>query len=216
MLIESTDGLYCLDGGFHVDPWGAVPRAVITHAHGDHARRGSAAYLCSEPCAPLLARRFGDGAPIETLAYGQRLRIGEVTVSLHPAGHVLGSSQVRIEGRGGVWVVSGDYKRAADPTCTPFEPVTCDTFITESTFALPIYRWDPTTAVIADMAAWWRANAGRGLASVVFCYTIGKAQRLLAELNRVVDAPIWVHGALLPMIEAYRTAGVALPPVQRR
>ena len=119
MLIESPDGLYCPDGAFHVDPWGAVPRAVITHAHGDHARRGSSAYLCSEACAPLLARRFGDGVPIETLAYGQRLRIGEVTVSLHPAGHVLGSSQVRLEGPGGVWVVSGDYKRAADPTCRP-------------------------------------------------------------------------------------------------
>jgi putative mRNA 3-end processing factor len=214
VLIESPEGLYCQDGGFHVDPWGAVPRAVITHAHGDHARRGSAAYLCSTTCAPLLARRFGDGTPIETLAYGERLRIGEVTVSLHPAGHVLGSSQVRIEGRDGVWVVSGDYKRAADPTCAAFEPLACDTFISESTFALPIYRWDPTAAVIDDLAAWWRANAGRGLASVVFCYTIGKAQRLLAELSRVADSPIWVHGALLPMIDAYRAAGVTLPPVQ--
>jgi putative mRNA 3-end processing factor len=214
VLIESADGLYCPDGGFHVDPWGTVPRAVITHAHGDHARPGSAAYLCSEACAPLLARRFDDGTPIETLPYGRRIRIGEVTVSLHPAGHVLGSAQVRIEGRGGIWVVSGDYKRAADPTCAPFEPVACDTFITECTFALPIYRWDPTAAVIDDLAAWRRANAGHGLASVVFCYTIGKAQRLLAELHGVADAPIWVHGALLPMIEAYRRAGVVLPPVQ--
>jgi putative mRNA 3-end processing factor len=214
VLTESPDGLYCSAGRFHVDPWGAVPRALITHAHGDHARRGSAGYLCSETCAPLLARRFGDEVPIEHLPYGQRLRLGEVTVSFHPAGHVLGSSQVRIEGADGVWVVSGDYKRAADPTCTPFEPVACDTFVTESTFALPIYRWDPTAAVVDDLLAWWRANAAQDQASVVFCYTIGKAQRLLAELSRVTDGPIWVHGALLAMIDAYRTAGVALPPVQ--
>ena len=143
VLIESPHGLYCVDGRFHVDPWDAVPRAVITHAHGDHARRGSAAYLCSETCAPLLARRFGDEAPIETLAYGQRLRIGEVTVSLHPAGHVLGSSQVRIEGRGGVWVVSGDYKRAADPTCTAFEPVRLRGLSSRAVRATDL-PWDPT------------------------------------------------------------------------
>ncbi len=125
MLVESAAGLLCPAGGFHIDPWQPVDRALITHAHGDHARPGSAADLCAPPTVPLLQRRFESGARVESLAYGQRLRMGDVVVSFHPAGHVLGSAQVRIEGADGVWVVSGDYKRAADPTCAPFEPMRC-------------------------------------------------------------------------------------------
>jgi putative mRNA 3-end processing factor len=216
MLAETAAGLYCADGDFHIDPWGPVPRALITHAHGDHARFGSAAYLCADPCAPLLRRRFGPDAIVESVAYGQPVTMGSTRVSFHPAGHVLGSAQIRIEsrveGQAGVWVVAGDYKRAADPTCAPFEVVRCDTFVTESTFGLPIYRWDETPAVIDELAAWWDANRARGLASVVFCYTIGKAQRLLAELMRVTDATVLVHGMLQPMIDVYREAGVALLP----
>ena len=214
MLIETADGLYCPDGDFHVDPWGAVPRAVITHAHGDHARWGSASYLCSSSCAPLLRQRFGSDATIESLDYGQSLTLGSTRITFHPAGHILGSAQIRIEGSGGVWVVSGDYKRDADPTCTAFEVVRCDTFITESTFALPIYRWDPTATVIAEMLAWWDVNRERGLTSIVFCYTIGKAQRLLAELARVTDRTVLVHGMMRPMIDVYRAAGVTMLPVQ--
>jgi putative mRNA 3-end processing factor len=214
MLTETAEGLYCEAGGFHIDPWGAVPRALITHAHGDHARAGSAAYLCADASAPLLARRFGPGVPIESQPYGRLLTLGGTRVSFHPAGHVLGSAQIRVEGPDGVWVVSGDYKRAADPTCAPFEPVPCDVFVTESTFALPIYRWDATADVIADLVGWWDGNRERGLTSIVFCYTIGKAQRLLAEIGRVTDRPIWVHGALLPMIEVYRAAGIAMAPAQ--
>ncbi|MEO5819829.1 MAG: ligase-associated DNA damage response exonuclease [Vicinamibacteraceae bacterium] len=214
MLTETPEGLYCEAGGFHIDPWGAVPRALITHAHGDHARSGSQAYLCADACAPLLVRRFGSDAAIESQPYGRTLTLGDARVSFHPAGHVLGSAQIRVEGPGGVWVVSGDYKRAVDPTCAPFEAVPCDVFITESTFALPIYRWDATADVIADLVAWWNANRDLGLTSIVFCYTIGKAQRLLAEIGRLTDRPIWVHGALLPMIEVYREAGVAMPPTQ--
>ncbi len=214
MLTETAEGLYCEAGDFHIDPWGAVPRALITHAHGDHARAGSAAYLCADASAPLLARRFGPDVPIESQPYGRVLTIGRTRVSFHPAGHVLGSAQIRVEGPDGVWVVSGDYKRAADPTCAPFEPVPCDVFVTESTFALPIYRWDETADVIADLVGWWDGNRERGLTSIVFCYTIGKAQRLLAEIGRVTDRPIWVHGALLPMIEVYRAAGIAMAPTQ--
>ena len=212
MLAETDAGLYCADGDFHVDPWGPVPRALITHAHGDHARAGSAAYLCADACAPLLRRRFGPEAVVESVAYGQPIAMGSTRVSFHPAGHVLGSAQIRIEGPDGVWVVAGDYKRAADPTCAPFEVVRCDAFVTESTFGLPIYRWDETQVVIDELAAWWDANRARGLASVVFCYTIGKAQRLLAELMRVTDASVLVHGMLQPMIEVYREAGVAMLP----
>jgi putative mRNA 3-end processing factor len=214
MLTETAAGLYCEAGDFHVDPWGPVPRALLTHAHGDHARAGSAAYLATPGTASLVARRFGPEARLETVDYGQTLTLGRTRVSFHPAGHVLGSAQIRIEGPDGVWVIAGDYKRAADPTCAPFEIVPCDVFVTESTFGLPIYRWDPTAAVIADLVAWWDANRDRGLTSIVFCYTIGKAQRLLAELGQVTDRAIWVHGMLQPAIEVYRAAGVAMAPTE--
>jgi putative mRNA 3-end processing factor len=209
---ETASGLYCSAGNFHVDPWAPVPHAVITHAHGDHARFGCAAYLCATPCAPLLRRRFGPASIIQPVPYGETIALGRARVSLHPAGHILGSAQVRVEGSGGVWVLSGDYKRAPDPTCAAFEPLPCDTFVTESTFGLPIYRWDPTAAVIAEIVDWWRGNQDKALTSVLFCYTIGKAQRVLAELAPLVDRPIFVHGMMIPMIDAYRDAGVVMAP----
>ena len=208
MLIESPSGVFCPAGGFHIDPWGPTERALITHAHGDHARPGSQAYLCAEPAGRLLERRFGPDVRIETVTYGQIITIGAVRVSFHPAGHILGSAQIRLEGSDGVWVVAGDYKRAADPTCAPFEPVACDTFVTESTFGLPIYRWDRTDVVIAEILAWWDENREGQRTSALFCYTLGKAQRILAELARVTDRTVFVHGAMQPMIDAYREAGV--------
>jgi putative mRNA 3-end processing factor len=214
LLTETSSGLWCAAGGFHIDPWEPVERALITHAHGDHARAGSAAYLCAAQSAGLLRRRFGADARIEAIDYGRTVTLGSVQVSFHPAGHVLGSAQIRIESPDGIWVVAGDYKRAADPTCTPFEPVRCDTFVTESTFGLPIYRWDDTRTVIDDITSWWRGNADAGRTSVMFCYTIGKAQRLLAELARVTDRAIYVHGMMLGMIDAYRDAGVAMLPIK--
>ncbi len=213
-LSESASGLFCARGAFHIDPWEPVARALITHAHADHARPGSAAYLCAAPAEPLLRRRLGAEARIESLPYGAPLTLGAVRASFHPAGHVLGSAQIRLESTEGVWVVAGDYKRAADPTCTPFEPLRCDTFITEATFGLPIYRWDPTAAVVDDIANWWQGNGDDGRTSVLFCYTLGKAQRILAELMRVTDRPVYVHGMMLGMIEAYRDAGVAMLPVR--
>jgi putative mRNA 3-end processing factor len=214
MLVESAAGLFCPSGNFHVDPWQPVERAVLTHAHGDHARPGSAAYLCAPDTLPLLRRRFGPDARIEALPYGRSLTLGDVRISLHPAGHVLGSAQVRVESGRGVWVVSGDYKRAADPTCSAFEPVYCDTFVTESTFGLPVYRWDPADVIIRDIMQWWASNASEERTSVLFCYTIGKAQRILAELARRTDRPVYVHGMLIGMIEAYRECGVAMLPVK--
>lgn len=210
MLTETAEGLYCADGGFHIDPWAPVPRALITHAHGDHARYGSDAYLCADPCRPLLRRRFGSDVTIESTPYGRSLTLGTTTVSFHPAGHILGSAQIRIEGAGGVWVVSGDYKRATDPTCAPFEAVPCDTFVTECTFGLPIYRWDPPEMVIGEIMEWWAGNRANGLTSIVFCYAIGKVQRLLAELAAVTDTPVFVHGMMMPMIEVYREAGIGM------
>jgi putative mRNA 3-end processing factor len=212
VLIETAAGLFCPAGDFYIDPWAPVARAVITHAHGDHARHGSTAYMCVSDCAPLLARRFGPSTLIEAQPYGTSITLGSTRVSFHPAGHIRGSAQVRIEGGEGTWVVTGDFKRAADPTCAPFEPVTCNTFVTESTFGLPIYRWDPTDDVIRQIVSWWDDNRMRGLASVLFCYTIGKAQRVLAELTKYTERAVLVHGMMLPMIEAYRAAGVHMLP----
>jgi putative mRNA 3-end processing factor len=215
LLKETSKGLYCEAGKFHIDPWEPVERALLTHAHGDHARPGSVAYLSTPQTVPLLRRRFGPEAVLESLPYGKSVTLGAVRVSFHPAGHVLGSAQIRLEGPEGVWVVAGDYKRAPDPTCAAFEPVSCDTFVTESTFGLPIYRWDATSVVMADVLSWWNANRHASRTSVIFCYTIGKAQRLLAELGRVSDTPIFVHGMLTAMIDAYREAGVALRDVRQ-
>jgi len=212
MIVESAQGLHCPAGGFWVDPLVPVERAVLTHAHGDHARPGSAAYLCAAQCAPLVRRRLGPEARIETLEYGERHRVGDVTLSLHPAGHMLGSAQVRIEGRDGVWVVSGDYKRQPDPTCAPFEPQRCDAFITEATYALPLFRWDAPGSVAREIVAWWEGNSRK--ASLLFCYALGKAQRLLAELALLTDRPAYVHGAVENTAEIYRSAGIALLPTR--
>jgi putative mRNA 3-end processing factor len=213
LLVHRPEGLYCEAGDFFVDPWRPVRRAVITHAHADHARPGHAAYLAAAPAEGVLRARLGAGIALRTLEYGETIESNGARVSLHPAGHVLGSAQVRIEHRGEVWVVSGDYKVEPDPTCVPFEPVRCHTFVTESTFGLPIYRWAPSAEVFAGVNAWWRANADAGRASVLYCYAFGKAQRLLAGVDASIG-PIVCHGAIEPLNRAYRAAGVALPPTR--
>ncbi|MCP3102956.1 ligase-associated DNA damage response exonuclease [Myxococcus sp. K15C18031901] len=214
LVTVTPQGLFCEPGGFHIDPWRPVERAVITHAHADHARPGSQRYLGTRTGEALLRRRLGADAVIDSLEQGERRTLGDVTVSLHPAGHVLGSAQVRIEHRGEVWVVSGDYKRAPDPTCAPFEPVRCHTFITEATFGLPIYRWEAPRAVAEDLVRWWDANRARGRSAVLFCYALGKAQRVLAELARLTDRTVFVHGAVHALVEVYRDAGVAMLPTR--
>jgi putative mRNA 3-end processing factor len=210
-LLQLTDrGLYCPAGAFHVDPWEGVDRAVITHAHADHARPGSRHYLVSREGENVLRRRIGADASIQALAYGEAITIGDVQVSLHPAGHILGSAQVRIEHRGEIWVVSGDYKLDVDPTCAPFEPLHCHTFVTESTFGLPIYRWPSEKSVVAGIHDWWRSNQEVGRPSLLFAYALGKAQRLLAQLDPEIG-PIYTHGAVEAMNAIYRAAGVRLP-----
>jgi putative mRNA 3-end processing factor len=209
LVVESPAGLYCPAGRFHIDPWQPVDRAVITHAHGDHARRGSARYLAARAAEQVLRVRLGE-VQLETLEYAETVELGGVRVSFHPAGHVLGSAQIRIEHRGEVWVVSGDYKTQPDPTCAAFEPVRCNVFVTESTFGLPIYRWQPPATVFGDLNAWWHANAAAGRSSVVFAYAFGKAQRILAGAD-VSVGPIVCHGAVEALNRAYRASGVALP-----
>jgi putative mRNA 3-end processing factor len=210
MLRITEQGLYCEAGGFHVDPWEPVDRAVITHAHGDHAVGGSRAYLASHDTAALLRVRIGAGIAVESLDWAQTTTIGGITVSLHPAGHILGSSQVRLAHRGETWVVSGDYKTEPDPTCTPFEVVRCDTFVTESTFGLPIYRWRPQSGIFASMRDWWSLNQRDGRASVIFAYALGKAQRLIAGLQADAVGPIYTHGAVERLNAVYRAQGVPL------
>lgn len=169
LIVARPEGLYCPPGDFYIDPWRPVERAVITHAHSDHARLGHGDYLCAEPGRGVLLARL-PGITLDTLPYGANIHHHGVTLSLHPAGHVLGSAQVRLEHAGRVWVASGDYKVEADGTCDPFEPVRCDTFITESTFGLPIYRWPAQVDLMAEIFAWWQGNATAGRASV-FLYS---------------------------------------------
>jgi putative mRNA 3-end processing factor len=217
LIVLRREGLYCPSGDFYIDPWRPVQRAVITHAHADHARVGHTSYLAATPGATVLKARLGDIA-LETLDYGVPLMIGDVRVTLFPAGHVLGSAQVRLERDGSTWVASGDYKTAGmngaavdrDATCAPFEPVGCDVFITESTFGLPIYRWQPQSLLIEQINTWWSTNADAGRASVLFCYAFGKAQRLLAALDAGIG-PIVCHGAVQTLNAAYRASRVALP-----
>jgi putative mRNA 3-end processing factor len=211
-MLRTTDrGLYCEAGDFHIDPWAPVARAVVTHAHGDHLTWGCESYLVSETGAAVSRERLGAwGAGLESMPYGDTRTINGVRVSFHPAGHILGSAQVRLEYRGEVWVVSGDYKTDPDPTCAPWEPVRCHTFITESTFGLPIYRWPSQQQVFAEINAWWAANAAAGQVSLLCAYALGKAQRLLAGLDPSIG-PILTHGAVERMTALYRSGGVALP-----
>jgi putative mRNA 3-end processing factor len=212
-LIVSTDrGLYCAAGDFHIDPWRPVARAVITHGHSDHARPGSDIYVCHRDTAPILRKRLGDVA-IEIADYGEILTRNGVELSLHPAGHVLGSAQVRVGRRGEVWVASGDYKLESDGVSAPFEPQRCHAFISESTFGLPIYRWRPQVETMASIDAWWRENAAAGRASVLYAYALGKAQRVLAHVDAAIG-PIVCHGAVEAINALHRAAGVALPPTR--
>jgi len=210
-VIPTQEGLFCPAGGFHIDPWSPVERAVVTHAHADHAAAGCRSYLASPPTASLLRRRLGD-ISIQPLDFGESLEIGDVCVSLHPAGHILGSAQVRIEPASGgpVWVVTGDFKTRFDETCEVFEPLQAGGLILESTFGLPIYRWPDEAEVFADINAWWRANQSEGRTTVLLAYSLGKAQRVLAGLDPAIG-PIGAHGAVMTMTEIYREHGVPLP-----
>jgi putative mRNA 3-end processing factor len=212
LLEVTSEGLYCPQGDFHVDPWRPVPRAIVTHAHADHARAGCDRYLCAAPGKLVLRERVGGGSPIDTLRFGESLTINGVKLSLHSAGHVLGSAQVRLEHAGVSWIVTGDYKTQADPTCDPFEQVEADVLVTESTFGLPIYRWDEPAAIAAAINAWWRENQAAGRTSVLLAYALGKAQRLAAMVDASIG-PIIGHGAVMKMVRAYRDSGVRLPPI---
>jgi len=213
LLRLTPQGLYCPAAEAWIDPWRPVPRALITHAHADHARPGCGEYWAIGCSEAILRQRLGGGIRLLPVEYGQLLRIGGARVSFHSAGHVLGSAQIRLEAGGESWLVSGDYKRCSDPSCSPFEPVTADVFITEATFGLPVYRWRPGAEVAARIRDWWHAAPERP--SLLFAYAFGKAQRILAELHAIgVQEEVLLHGAVDSLVGAYREAGVTMVPTR--
>ena len=208
VLTFTSKGIYCPDGDFFIDPTHAVDRALITHGHSDHAYRGHKSYLCTDAALPVIRHRLGS-ITAEGIAYGESRRIGHVTVSFHPAGHVPGSAQIRVERAGEVWVASGDYKVTPDGLCEAFTPVACHTFITECTFGLPIFRWQPDTEVLQNIARWWAANAAEERISVLAAYSFGKAQRLMSGIPP--QGPIFTHDAVEKITQILRGQGYALP-----
>jgi putative mRNA 3-end processing factor len=214
LLIQFTNkGLYCAAGNFYIDPWQPVEKAIITHAHSDHARVGSQYYLCHHLTKPLLQLRLGENV-YESIGWNEPIYMNGVKVSLHPAGHIIGSSQVRVEYKGEVWVVSGDYKTENDVISGVFEPVKCDTFITESTFGLPIYNWKPQEEIFSNIQNWILENNAAGKTSVLMAYSLGKAQRLLPCIE-ATGLPIFLHGAVYNVHQALVNAGIKLPEAQR-
>jgi putative mRNA 3-end processing factor len=236
LLLATDKGLECAAGNFVIDPYRKTRTAVLTHAHADHARPVAETYYAASSSVPLLQRRLGRHFDIRGVEFGQPLQLGDTTVSFHPAGHVLGSAQIRVERNrwtarsvadkpaikdsaglvpaSDVWVFTGDFKRDADPTCEPFELVPCDTFITEATFALPVYKWQPGAEVAEEIFQWWQAMRRAERPAILFCYALGKAQRVLAELMPFTDKTVYLHGAVDPLTKIYRNSGVAMLPTQ--
>ncbi len=214
MIRLTKQGLFCESGGFHIDPSRRVELALVTHAHSDHARKGSRRYLTAEDGVGLLRHRLGADIDVTGVPYGRKIQLGRTTVSFHPAGHILGSAQVRVEQDGEVWVVSGDYKRQSDPTCRPFEVVPCDTFVSEATFGNPKYVWSCATQAVRDIHDWWKSNREQGRNSLLFCYAVGKTQRVLGGLAELTDDPVLLWGEANPVTEVYRKEGVRLVPTR--
>jgi putative mRNA 3-end processing factor len=211
LLAFTPRGIHCPVADVHIDPWRGVDRAIITHAHSDHARGGSGQYLATPVTKALMHARIGADLNIEAVSYGEPIIINGVRFSLHPAGHIPGSAQVRVEYKGEVWVATGDYKRQLDSISPEFEPVRCHTLITECTFGLPIYRWKEPTEVFAEINAWWRDNATNGVCSVISAYSLGKAQRVMTGADRSIG-PILVHGAVANMNTVLQQCGSELNP----
>lgn len=205
-------GLYCPRGDFYIDPWLPVKNALITHAHSDHARVGALRYWAAKSSIPILKHRLGENLAVSACEYGRKFKMGETWVSFHPAGHILGSAQVRVEHKNEVWVMSGDYKRTPDPSCEPFEVVPCDSFISEATFAFPIYCWESGEVTAKKIYDWWQSDLTRP--SLLFCYALGKAQRILSELTRFTDQAVYLHGAVTALTDIYRAQGIKMLPTK--
>jgi putative mRNA 3-end processing factor len=214
-LLQFTDkGIYCGQAGVYLDPWKPVDKALISHGHSDHAYFGHRQYLCTTEAMPVIKHRLMLQDNIQTLGYGEPIDINGVTFSFHPAGHIPGSAQIRVEYKGEVWVFSGDYKLQNDGISTPFEPVKCHVFITESTFGLPIYKWKPQQQIFDDINGWWRKNQEQGKTSVIAGYTLGKAQRVLKNVDASIGR-IFTHGAVAVINDVLKQQGLTLPEAPR-
>lgn len=213
-LLQFNDrGIYCEAGDFYIDPWKPVDYAVITHAHSDHARWGHKHYLAHKLSERVLRYRLGE-ILLDTLEYGETVVHKGVKISFYPAGHVIGSAQVRVEFRGEVWVVSGDYKLEDDGVCIPFEPVRCHTFISECTFGMPVYKWRDPAEIHEDINNWWKRNSGEGRTTFIAGYSLGKAQRILQHLDPSVGK-IFLHGVIANTHDALAQNGIELMPAER-
>ncbi|NNC84207.1 MAG: ligase-associated DNA damage response exonuclease [Flavobacteriales bacterium] len=213
-LLEFTSsGIYCEKADVYIDPWRKVPKALITHGHADHARSGMGSYLASEAALPVMRHRLGT-IDAQGIPYGREICINGVKFSFHPAGHLIGSSQIRVEHKGEVWVASGDYKVENDGITEAFEPVPCHTFITECTFGLPVFDWRPQAEVFEEIHAWWRKNQEQGKVSVLVAYSLGKAQRVIHNLDGSIG-PILTHGAVENINEVLRAQGIDLQDTRR-
>lgn len=213
-LLEFTEaGIFCQQAGVYIDPWRPVSKAIITHGHGDHARSGNKAYISTNDALPVIRYRLGEDIKIEGIEYGEEFSINNVKFSFHPAGHIYGSAQVRVEFKGEVWVVSGDYKTTPDPLAGQFEPLRCDVFITESTFGLPVFKWKDDDHTAHDINEWWRHNIEMGKTSVIAGYSLGKAQRIIKLLDTSLG-PIYAHGAVENINNVLRQQGVKLPKTE--
>lgn len=214
LLSMRPEGIYCSEADVFIDPWRPVDKAIITHAHADHSRYGMKHYLTHHHSIPVIKHRLGADISVEGKNYGEKTIINGVEISLHPAGHIIGSAQIRLSKGGETWVVSGDYKTAPDATCTPFEPVKCQHFITESTFGLPVFQWQNEEVVFRQMEHWYQKNHAAGITSVLLVYALGKAQRVIQALNGKVGT-LYTHGAVENTNEALRTAGIHIPHTER-
>ncbi|HZY81877.1 MAG TPA: ligase-associated DNA damage response exonuclease [Cyclobacteriaceae bacterium] len=210
LLQFTSSGIFCPDANVYIDPWKPVDKAIITHAHSDHARFGNKHYLAHKDSESILRLRLGDDISLETMAYGESFTINNIKFSLHPAGHIIGSAQVRVERDGEIWVAAGDYKIQDDNVSVPFEVVKCNTFITESTFGLPIYKWPVQKVVMGEILEWWKENQVQGKASVLMGYALGKMQRLIVNLQPF-PGPVFAHGAVFNVNQRLREAGFDLP-----
>lgn len=214
LLEFSSNGIFCPAAGVYIDPWRKVDKALITHGHADHARWGMGSYLCTETAAPVIKHRLNlENTSIQTAPYGEKIHINGVIFSFHPAGHVIGSAQIRVEHKGEVWVVSGDYKTEYDGISEPFESIKCHTFITESTFGLPVYQWQQQASVMEQINQWWRNNQKRGYNSVLLAYSLGKAQRILNGIDAEIG-PLYAHPAVENLNNIIRQQGFSLPECQ--
>ncbi len=214
-LFEVTDkGIYIPDANVYIDPWKPVKRSIITHGHSDHARFGNDSYLCHHLTKPILKHRLSADINCESVEYGETFFINGVQFSLHPAGHIVGSAQIRVEKGGNVLVVSGDYKTEYDGISGEFEVVKCNTFITESTFGLPVFKWKTQNEIFEEINGWWQNNIENNKTSVLIGYSLGKAQRLLKNMDASLGK-IFLHGAVFNINETLRNAGVDLPFAER-